>query len=296
MKENKKTRIVLIGGGPACVTAAIQLSRSGMKPILLSENIGGTIENANLIENLLGFPEGISGEDYVTLIQKQLEKNDVQVILEEVEKVTLLKNEYKILTSKSRILAEYVIIGTGSKPKKLNIKGEEEAWEKNMLFYEIFNLKSRIIADNKITIIGSGDVAYDYALNLCNSTNLITIIQRQQKTKSLPVLQERVREQENITFLKDREPMKVEMEDDEIILTILNEGREEQITSSYLLVAIGREPNISFLDSKLVQQYENPKDDSGLYFVGDVKLGNFRQVSISMGDGMKAAMEIIKKE
>lgn len=296
MKENKKTRIVLIGGGPACVTAAIQLSRSGMKPILLSENIGGTIENANLIENLLGFPEGISGEDYVTLIQKQLEKNDVQVILEEVEKVTLLKNEYEILTSKSRILAEHVIIGTGSKPKKLNIKGEEEAWEKNMLFYEIFNLKSRIIANKKITIIGSGDVAYDYALNLCNSTNLITIIQRQQKTKSLPVLQERVREQENITFLKDREPMKVEMEDDEIILTILNEGREEQITSSYLLVAIGREPNISFLDSKLVQQYENPKDDSGLYFVGDVKLGNFRQVSISMGDGMKAAMEIIKKD
>ncbi len=296
MKENKKTRIVLIGGGPACVTAAIQLSRSGMKPMLLSENIGGTIKNANLIENLLGFPEGISGEDYVTLIQKQLEKNDVQVILEKVEKVTLLKNEYEIITSKSRLLADQVIIGTGSKPKKLNVKGEEKAWEKNLLFYEIFNLKSKVIANKKITIIGSGDVAYDYALNLCKSMNLITIIQRQQKTKSLPVLQERVREQENITFLKDREPMKVEMEDDKIILTILNEGREEQITSNYILVAIGREPNISFLDSKLVQQYENPKDDFGLYFVGDVKLGNFRQVSISMGDGMKAAMEIIKKE
>lgn len=295
MKENKKTSIVLIGGGPACVTAAIQLSRSGMKPILLSENIGGTIKNANLIENLLGFPEGISGEDYVTLIQKQLEKNDVQVILEKVEKVTLLKNEYEILTSKSRILAEQVIIGTGSKPKKLNVKGEEEAWDKNLLFYEIFNLKLREIANKKITIIGSGDVAYDYALNLCKSTNLITIIQRQQKTKSLPVLQERIREQENITFLKDREPMKVQMEDDKIILTILNEGREEQITSNYILVAIGREPNISFLDSKLVQQYENPNDDSGLYFIGDVKAGNFRQVSISIGDGMKAAMEIIKK-
>ena len=295
MKENKKTRIVLIGGGPACVTAAIQLSRSGMKPILLSENIGGTIKNANLIENLLGFPEGISGEDYVTLIQKQLEKNDVQVILEEVEKVTLLKNEYEIITSKSRILADQVIIGTGSKPKKLNVEGEEKAWEKNLLFYEIFNLKSKVIANKKITIIGSGDVACDYALNLCKSTNLITIIQRQQKTKSLPVLQERIREQENITFLKDREPMKVEMEGDKTILTILNEGREEQITSNYILVAIGREPNINFLDSKLVQQYENPKDDSSLYFIGDVKLGNFRQVSIAMGDGMKAAMEIIKK-
>ena len=87
MKDKLVTQVVLIGGGPACATAAIQLIRSGIGIILISKEIGGTIKNANLVENLIGYPEGIVGRDFAKSFQLQLTKAGVPIILEEVVSV-----------------------------------------------------------------------------------------------------------------------------------------------------------------------------------------------------------------
>jgi thioredoxin reductase len=294
MTKKILTYVALIGGGPACLTAAIQLIRSGIETSIVTERIGGTIRNANLIENLIGFPKGISGEDYVKLMEEQLKNSQVPIVQEKVKEVSIKDEYFVIQTEESEILSEFLIIGTGTKPHKLNIKGEDEAFDENKLFYENFNAR-KAAQGKEIVVIGSGDVAYDYSLNLCEIAKKITILQRSKETKSLPILQKRVDETKKISILTNKVPYEIYSEEEKVVLATKTDKEISEIHSDLILVAIGREPNIEFLSDSLKEEFENPKKDSKVYFVGDVKKGNYRQVSIAVGDGMKAAMEIVKK-
>ncbi|MCG3221286.1 MAG: NAD(P)/FAD-dependent oxidoreductase, partial [Candidatus Heimdallarchaeota archaeon] len=294
MIKKIQTYVALVGGGPACSTAAIQLIRSGIEVLIVTERIGGTIRNANLMENLVGFPKGISGEEYVTLMEEQLEHSRIPIVKDRVNSISKANDKYVILTEESEILSDYLIIGTGSKPCKLNIKGEDEAFNMNKLYYEIYNA----IADSKgkeITVIGSGDVAYDYSLNLSKIAKKIIIVQRTEETKSLPILQRRVEEEKIITVTSNRIPYEIFMENERVILATKTDKEISEIQSDLIIVAVGREPNIEFLSEALKEEDEHPKAESNLYFIGDVKKGNYRQVSVAMGDGMNVAMEIVKK-
>jgi len=294
MKNKLITKVVLIGGGPACATAAMQLIRSGLDIILVSKEIGGTIKNANLVENLIGYPEGVVGKDFARSFQLQMTKAGVTIILEEVLTVEQVSSGFITKTAEAEIISEYLIVGTGSIPKKLEVEGEKELFRKGKLFYEMYNVKQ--FADKKdIGIIGSGDVAYDYALNLQNDAYKISIIRRTDKTSSLPILQKRVKNTDNIVFLNNHVIKKLVLKEDKIILDVDEDGEPKTLTKDLILVAIGRKPNYDFLSVDIVSEYNNPKSDSKIYFIGDVNKNNFRQVSIAMGDGMKVAMEIVKE-
>jgi thioredoxin reductase (NADPH) len=252
MKNKLITKVALIGGGPACATAAMQLIRAGIDIIL------------------------------------------VTIILEEVLTVEQVSSGYTIKTAETEIHSEYLIVGTGSIPKKLEVEGEKESFLNRKLFYEMYNAKQ--FADKKdIGIIGSGDVAYDYALNLQNVANKISIIRRTDKTSSLPILQKRVKNTDNIVLLNDYVIKKVELKDDKISLEMDVDGKLITMIKDLVLVAIGRKPNYDFLSEGIITEYNNPKSDSKIYLIGDVNKNNFRQVSIAMGDGMKVAMEIVKE-
>jgi len=294
MKNKLITKVALIGGGPACTTAAIQLTRSGIDIILVSKEIGGTIKNANLVENLIGYPEGVVGKDFASSFQLQMTKAGVTIILEEVLTVEQVSSGFITKTAETEIQSEYLIVGTGSIPKKLEVEGEKEAFLNGKLFYEMYNVKQ--FADKKdIGIIGSGDVAYDYALNLQNVANKISIIRRTDKTSSLPILQKRVKNTDNIVLLNNHVIKKVELKDDKISIEMDVDGKLVTIIKDLVLVAVGRKPNYDFLSEDIITEYNNPKSDSKICFVGDVNKNNFRQVSIAMGDGMKVAMEIVKE-
>jgi len=294
VKNKIKTKVALIGGGPACASAAIQLKRSGVDITLIAEEIGGAIRNANLVENLIGFPEGIKGQDFVNLIKAQLLNNKIPYIDEKVETVDYNKPVYRIKTSSKEIHSEFLIIGTGSIPKKLNVEGEKEAFEQNKLYYEVYNAKKH--SNNKsILIIGSGDVAYDYAMSLINTANDIVIVQRTSKTKSLPILQERVKNQKKIKIIKNREPVEIVPVENKVALLTKMDDKSIPMEADIILVAIGKEPNIQFLPDELKAENDKPTENKSIFFIGDAKQGNYRHVSIAIGDGMNVAMEIVKK-
>jgi len=298
MSETVKTVVALIGGGPACLTAAIQLTRAGLDNLLIADEIGGKIRNANLIENVVGFPNGISGENYVKLLKQQMRKQNVKFskrIVKSVDYVSIGINNYRFMveTNKEQVESEFLIIGTGSIPKKLEIEGEEEAFKSKKLFYE--NYRARKLAkDKNIIVIGGGDIAYDYALNLKDSAEYVSIVQKSRMSKSIPILQHRVRNQEKISVLAGISPVKIRFDDKTITLVTKKDDKTLPIAGNMILVAIGRKPNLEILSEKLLDIYEGKSSNSHLYFVGDVKKNNYRQVSIAMGDGMKAAMEIVK--
>lgn len=287
------TKVALIGGGPACATAAIQLFRSGIDVILISKEIGGTIKNANLIENLIGYPEGIVGIEFAKLFQRQLTAIGVPIVLEEVTEVTQCEGKYHIITPETEIVSDYLIIGTGSVPKRLNVEGEEKAFFDGRLFYEIYQAK-QFAYNKEVAIIGSGDVAYDYALNLQAIAKKISILRRTDKTSSLPLLQKRVKNTNNIEILSNYSVKKISVEKDQITLEVESEGSLIKMTKELVLVAIGRKPNFDFLSDELIAEYKNPVKEGKISFIGDIKENNFRQVAIAMGDGMKVAMETVK--
>ncbi|MHA1667330.1 MAG: NAD(P)/FAD-dependent oxidoreductase [Candidatus Heimdallarchaeaceae archaeon] len=294
MKNKIHVQVALVGCGPACATAAIQLSRSGLDILVITKEIGGTIRNANLIENLLGFPQGIRGDQYINRVILQLEKNKIPIIFHEVESIEYIDDLFNISTENADISSEYLIIGTGTVPKKLDIKGEMEAFENHALFYEVYKAKESCY-NKDIVIIGSGDVAYDYALNLKDTAKTTHILQRTEKTKSIPILQQRVKKSENILVEKNVLPEEIKILDKTTISAKVN-GKVSQIETDIIIVAIGREPNISFFSELFKKKYENKSlEPSTLYFVGDVKKENYRQISVAMGDAMKVAMEIVKR-
>jgi len=286
--------VILIGGGPSCNAAAIQLSRAGINILQITEDIGGLIKNANLIENLLGFPDGISGERYVELMKKQLKKYDVQTVFERVKLLELNEPVFRVKTENNEYLARYVIVGSGTVPKKLNILGEEETFEEKKLFYDVYDLKP-IAEEKEIIIVGGGDAAYDYALNLVQRVKSIEIIQRSEKAKSIPILQRRIKEQTKIRIRKRYIPLEITTTETKTrLITEVNKVKKE-LTADYILVAIGRKSNISFLSPELKRVYKKQKSESKIFFIGDVKNSNFRQVSIAIGDGLKAAMRITEE-
>ena len=302
----KEVEVCLIGGGPACASAAIGLKRSGKEILLISENIGGLIKNANLIENLLGFPKGIRGEELVHLIKNQLDQNHVAILNEKVRKVEKNDDSFLITTQTREIKAKKIIIGTGTNPNKLNIEGEEEAFASKKLFYDVYDLLP-FAQDKHIAIVGSGDAAYDYALNLCRKAKVVTIVQKGEKSKGLSLLLERAKSKANINVVTGVDLQKIKIVDfchsrecgNPELMVFLDPcfRRDDKlgkgISSDYILVAIGRKPNIDFLSDELQKEFYNPKHESQIYFIGDVKNANFRQVAIAMGDGVRVAMEIV---
>ncbi len=147
--------------------------------------------------------------------------------------------------------------------------------------------------------MGGGDAAYDYALNLNEVVEEVFIIQRSKSSKSLVLLQNRVKKKENIKVLKETiiENIAVNKAEDELLLTLKMEETTDSfiLVVDYLLSAIGRCPNTSFLTKSLQDSFKESYSSSRLYFIGDIKNGEYRQISLAIGDGIKAAMMVAKE-
>ncbi|TFG18161.1 MAG: NAD(P)/FAD-dependent oxidoreductase [Promethearchaeota archaeon] len=294
--DSEYHQIIILGCGPSSLSAAIQLKRANIPFLLIADEMGGLVRNANLIENLLGFPGGISGKKFAAIMEKFIETYQVPVLYSKVIDVRMEKKQFWVTSYQHLIFnCDYLIIGTGTIPNLLQIPGEIEAFSKYLLFYELYRFKDKR-EGLRIGIVGGGDAAYDYALNLGNSTNTIEILQRRKESSALPILINRVQEKQNIgvtfeivvkTIIVGEERLELEM--DTPTGLILK-------TYDFLFVTIGRSPNMSFLSPELKELFlEGSASDlvnAKIWFIGDIKNKNRRQLAIAMGDGIKAAMDI----
>jgi thioredoxin reductase (NADPH) len=283
--------IVIIGAGPAGVAAAIQFRRYHISfKIFENDLIGGLLHNANLIENYPGFPEGISGPELAALFEKQLVHFGVKVTKEYVMKLDFNESVFQLQTDQNHYKAKRILIATGTRSKPIPIEVPMRANDR--VLSDIRPLRDK--KGKHILIIGAGDAAFDYALNLAGQ-NTVTIINRGSDIKCIPPLLDRMKANKKITYIDGINIKRVDMNSEKDMLLAICSRRnlEEVIEADYLLFAIGREPQVGCISDKILNHKVKLINSRLLYYIGDVRNGRFRQSVIAAGDGLRTAMQII---
>ncbi len=286
----RSTQVAIIGAGPAGISAAIQLKRYGI-PFMLFEKSkpGGLLWNANLVENYPGFPEGITGPELIDNMRRHLDALDIKITGTAVTNIRPHGDNF-LLTGDSgkKDTFKYIILATGTSALRLDEDTIDGLGEDKIL-YEVYKLSH--LEKKNILIIGGGDAAFDYALNLAGKNNVI-ILHRSFEFKALSLLVERATNNPGITILPESTISGFLQDEDKIIVTYRNDNKVKTLEADYIIAAIGRKPSldiISQIDNKVLQSL---KKNYRIQIIGDAANGRYRQTAIACGDGIRAAMRI----
>ncbi len=284
--------VCIIGAGPAGIAAAIQLKRCRISPAVFeTDRVGGLVKYANLVENYPGFPNGISGEELSGLFREQFNRSSIDIIHETVEEVNPDDNLFRVKTTHNSVYCRYLIVASGTRPGKFDdfpLSGKAAG----RLFYDPGLLRTK--KGKSIAIVGAGDAAFDYALSLSRGNDII-ILNRREKTRCLPVLSEKIKKNTGIKYQCGFRIVDISGSESGIVISGTISGKAKKIYADYLLFAIGREPALDFFPGGSCKHFREKEREGYLYFAGDVKRGLYRQVAISVGDGVIAAMRIYRK-
>jgi len=289
--------VAIIGAGPAGIAAAIHLQRCSIGFMLLEKNrIGGLLREANLVENFPGITPGVPGRTLTARWQRQLGAAGIQ--LEKARVLCLAHHDghFMIQTEKQTIAAAIVILACGTVPLPAG-PPLDQLQPHTQLFNSILPLVNS--RQKIITVIGGGDAACDYALNLARK-NKVHILNRSGKLRALPLLLDRCRQHPDIIIHENSmlTHATVNAGTNEIILKTLDPLRKEknEIACHRILTAIGREPALQFLHPELRAAIAELQSQKKVFLAGDAGNGRFRQASLAAADGLRAAMEIQARE
>jgi thioredoxin reductase len=288
----KSEDVVIIGAGPGGLAAALQLHRYGIKPLIFEKNqVGGLLHNANLVENYPGFPGGIPGPALVSIFEEQLKDISLRITLEEVTKLNHTENQFQVTTSERIYHPQIVVVASGTKPRvftDLEIPDELA----DQVYYEVYPLLN--FQGKQIAIVGAGDAAFDYALNLGRS-NDIHIFNRGTQISCLPLLWERAKAHPRIKYQLNIQISRLSAAPEgRLLLECITPTGADSIIAHALIGALGRDAQLDFISSQFSQKAIQLESSGKLYYVGDVVNGMYRQTAIAVGNGILAAMKIYK--
>ena len=199
---NKNYHVVIIGGGPAGLTAGLYSARSRFNTLLIEKGIiGGQITNAERVENYPGFPKGISGIELGQLIHEQATSYGLEILLAEVEKAVPGQRHNLVSTSEGDFVAESVIIASGSQFRKLSVPGEDEFVGKGVSYCATCD--GPLFKDKTVAVIGGGDAAIIEALYLSKFASSVKVIHRRSQLRANKIIQERAMVEPKIEFIWD---------------------------------------------------------------------------------------------
>ncbi len=297
--------VVIIGTGPAGLTAAIYAARAKLEPIVLTgDTPGGQVTITDKLDNFPGFPEGIPGFELFQNLKKQAERFGAKLISETAVAVDFSSQPLKIKTRGQEFEAKTVIIATGSDPRKLNVPGETENVGKGVSYCATCD--GFFFRDKQVVVIGGGDSAVEEALFLTKFASRVTIIHRRDRLRAGAHLQSRAKENEKIAFIWDS-----------VVTEVLGDGttgvngvklknvktkQESVFETDGVFIFIGHIPNtevfkdkIKFDESGIIITDSRQKTNvPGVFAAGDVQDNIYRQAVTSAGAGAAAAMEAEK--
>jgi len=292
--------VIIIGGGPAGLTAGLYTSRAKLRTLLIERMImGGQVMTTTKVENYPGFPGGIDGPDLMLRFQEHCQEFGLEVRYGEVEGL-VDQGAWKLVTVDGQPLrARSVIITTGAEPSKLGIPGEQEFTGRGVSYCATCD--GAFFRDVQVAIVGGGDTAAEEALFLTRFASKVFIIHRRNELRATKLLQDRLAANPKIELLWERTVERVEGDTSGLKQAILTDpaGKvREPLPLEGLFVAIGVTPKAHFLtevldldaEGYILTDAECRTSIPGVFAAGDVRKKILKQIATAVGDGAVAAI------
>lgn len=303
--ENKVHKVLIIGSGPAGLTAAIYTARANLEPIVFEGmEPGGQLTTTTDVENYPGFPDGVTGPEMMDMFRKQAERFGAKTMFKIVKKVDLNERPFKVWTDDDELyLGESVIISTGATAKYLGLESEKKL--KGYGVSACATCDGFFYKEKDIVVVGGGDTALEEALYLTRFGKSVTLIHRRDEFRGSKIMAQRVLDNPKITVKWDSVVEEVIGEQDMAGVTgvrikNVKSAATEELPASGFFVAIGHKPNSDifkgFLDMDESGYLITKADSSntnieGVFACGDVQDKIYRQAVTAAGSGCEAAID-----
>jgi len=295
--------VIIIGGGPAGLTAGLYSARARLNVLLLERLApGGQVLTTDWVENYPGFPDGISGFELVDRMKTQAEKFGLKIQNDEVIRLELSDRRKTVLTPAGSLETKTIILCCGATWKKLGIEGEDQLMGKGVSFCATCD--GPFYRDQEVAVIGGGDTAVEEAIFLTRFVSKVHVVHRRDKLRATRVLQERALSHQKIEFIWDSIPVKILGEKGVEGIELKNVKTQNVFRKNVqgVFVFIGTLPNTDLVKG-LIRLDANGfvlTDDNmqtsvpGVFAAGDIRSKMFRQISTAVGEGATASYAIEK--
>ncbi len=292
-------QLIIIGGGPAGLTAGIYAARSRLSTLLIEKGLaGGQIMNAELVENFPGFPQGISGLELGQSMHQQAVKFGMETLMAEVTGIEA-KGERKVVkTSEGDFIARAAIIASGSERHKLGVPGEDDLTGKGVSYCATCD--GAFFRDRTVAVVGGGDAALTEAIHLVRFASRVIVIHRRDQLRATRILQEKAFAEPKMEFRWNSVVKAIEGNNSvrQIRLRQVKTGEESTLKVDGIFISVGFTPNTGYLKGVL------PLDESGhiitndrmetgipgIFAAGDMRHNSGQQAITAAGDGATAAI------
>ena len=297
--ETQHVKVLILGAGPAGLSAALYAARADLQPLVLTGlQLGGQVSLTNTIENYPGFPEGVGGLELGELFQKQAERFGAKMELDSAQSVDLSARPFKVTTDNGEYTAGTLIISTGASPNLLNIPGETGLTGRGVSYCATCD--GWFFKDKKVVVVGGGDSALEEGLFLTRFATSVTILHRRESLRAGAILQKRALDNPRIKFIWNTVVTEAVGADKLTAVKLKNVQTGEEIVfpTDGLFIFVGHTPNTQMFTGQLEMENGYIKVDDrmhtsvpGVYAAGEAADSHFKQVITSAGMGAAAAIE-----
>ncbi|MCC5949442.1 MAG: thioredoxin-disulfide reductase [Nitriliruptoraceae bacterium] len=299
--------VVIIGSGPAGLTAAVYAARASLEPLLIEGVVeggptGGQLTLTTDVENFPGFPAGIMGPELIQNMRQQAERFGTRFITEDVTLAEVTTTPVTLQTASGKtIRARSLIIATGAKPRRLEVPGEDELWGGGVS--ACATCDGFFFRDKHVIVVGGGDSAMEEATFLTKFASKVTVIHRRSELRASVIMQERAFKNDRIEFLFDAEVTEIHGRDGLMTGVSVRDtatGAMSEVEADGLFLAIGHIPNTWLFEDVLdtddegylvVDEPSTATNVPGVFACGDVMDHTYRQAITAAGTGCRAAMD-----
>jgi thioredoxin reductase (NADPH) len=297
--------LIIVGGGPAGLTAAIYAGRRNLKTLLITITIGGQVLEAEKIENYPGFL-GIKGLKLMQRFQKQAMKSGVEIVLDEVKEIKEIEGGYTVKTNTKEYSAKAIILAFGRTPRSLNVPGEEKFRGKGVSYCATCDMP--LFKNKTIAVVGGGNAALEAALYGSKIAKRVYLIHRRDEFRGFESFVEKVKRKENVELVLSSIVTEIKGEDSvrAIVVQDLKTNQLKELQVDGVFIEIGSEVKTDLIKN-LVKLDENnqvvitnncetfyPDRNEirpGIFAAGDITSTPFKQIVTAAGEGCKAALQ-----
>lgn len=296
-------KMVILGSGPAGLSAALYAARANLEPVVLTGmELGGQVSLTNTVENYPGFPEGVGGQELVDLFQKQAERFGARIEYDTATDVKLNERPFRLKTYNAEYLADTLVIATGAQATKLDVPGEKELTGRGVSYCATCD--GWFFKDKDVVVVGGGDSALEESIFLTRYAKSITIIHRRDALRAGVILQQRALNHPKIKFIWDTVITEIVGEEAVKMVKVKNikTNAMNELQTDGVFIFIGHIPSTQIFKNWLdldehgyiKTNHRHETNIPGVFVAGEASDPDFRQVVTSAGMGAAAAMQAIR--